>query len=40
MSNYAALPEVSKIVLGLAMILGRLEILTVFALFSKSFWKV
>jgi trk system potassium uptake protein TrkH len=40
MSNYAALPEISKIVLGLAMILGRLEILTVFALFSKSFWKV
>ena len=40
MSNYAALPEISKIILGLAMILGRLEILTVFALFSKSFWKV
>ena len=40
MSNYASLPEISKIVLGVAMILGRLEILTVFALFSRSFWKV
>ena len=40
MSNYAAMPEISKIVLSVAMILGRLEILTVFALFSKSFWKV
>jgi trk system potassium uptake protein TrkH len=40
MSNYAAMPEISKIVLSMAMILGRLEILTVFALFSRSFWKV
>ena len=40
MSNYAAMPEISKIVLSVAMILGRLEILTVFALFSRSFWKV
>jgi len=40
MSNFSALPEISKIVLSVAMILGRLEILTVFALFSRSFWKV
>ncbi len=39
MNNYAHMPEVSKVVLSLLMILGRLEILTAFALFSKSFWR-
>lgn len=39
MSNYAHLPQVSKLVLSLLMIIGRLEIYTVFVIFSRSFWK-
>lgn len=39
MSNFAHLPEASKIVLSLLMILGRLEIITVFTLFTKTYWK-
>jgi trk system potassium uptake protein len=40
MSNFAHMPEISKVVLSLLMIIGRLEIITVFTLFSKSFWKL
>jgi trk system potassium uptake protein TrkH len=40
MSNFSALPAISKIVLSLLMIIGRLEIITVFVLFSKSFWRL
>lgn len=40
MNNYSGLPGISKLVLSLLMIIGRLEIITVFALFSKSFWKI
>jgi trk system potassium uptake protein TrkH len=40
MSNYAHLPEVTKMILSLIMILGRLEIISVFALFTRTFWKV
>jgi trk system potassium uptake protein TrkH len=40
MSNYAHLPELSKIVLSLLMIIGRLEIITVFTIFTRSFWKL
>ncbi len=40
MYNYADLPELSKLIFSLLMIIGRLEIITVFALFSKSFWKL
>jgi trk system potassium uptake protein len=40
MSNFAHMPETSKVVLSLLMIIGRLEIITVFTLFSKSFWKL
>jgi trk system potassium uptake protein TrkH len=40
MSNYSAIPELSKIVLSLLMIIGRLEIVTVFLMFGKSFWKI
>jgi len=39
MSNFAHLPELSKIILSLLMILGRLEIITVFALFTRTYWK-
>jgi len=40
MSNFSDMPEISKIVLSLLMIIGRLEIMTVFVLFGKSFWKL
>jgi trk system potassium uptake protein len=40
LANYAHFPEISKIVLGIVMILGRLEIITVFALFTRTFWKM
>lgn len=40
MSNYSHLPEITKVVLSLLMIIGRLEIITVFAIFTRSFWKL
>jgi trk system potassium uptake protein TrkH len=40
MSNFAHLPEITKVVLSMLMIIGRLEIITVFALFTRSFWKI
>ena len=40
MSNFAQMPEVSKVVLSLLMIIGRLEIITVFTIFTRTFWKV
>lgn len=40
MSNFAHMPEVSKVVLSLLMILGRLEIITVFTIFTRTFWKL
>jgi trk system potassium uptake protein TrkH len=40
MSNYSAMPVISKIILSIVMIIGRLEIIPVLALFSKSFWKL
>jgi trk system potassium uptake protein TrkH len=40
MSNFSGMPDLSKLVLSFLMIIGRLEIITVFVLFSKSFWKL
>ena len=40
MSNYAHMPEISKLILSLLMIIGRLEIITILAIFSRSFWKL
>jgi trk system potassium uptake protein TrkH len=40
MSNFSALPEFSKVVLSFLMIIGRLEIITVFAIFTRTFWKL
>ena len=40
MSNFAHLPEVSKVILSLLMIIGRLEIITVFTIFTRTFWKL
>ena len=38
--NFANIPEVSKVVLSLMMIIGRLEIITVFTIFTRTFWKL
>jgi len=40
MSNYAHLPEVTKVFLSILMIIGRVEIITVLVIFTKSFWKI
>jgi trk system potassium uptake protein TrkH len=40
MSNYSHFPDISKLIFGLLMIIGRLEIYTIFILFTKSFWKL
>ena len=37
--SFAAVPPAAKWILALAMLLGRLELFTVLALFSRSFWK-
>ena len=37
--NFAAYSPVSKLLFAVAMILGRLEFFTVFALFIPDFWK-
>lgn len=37
--NFMPLPDSAKWVLSFAMILGRLELLTVIVLFSRAFWK-
>ena len=38
-SNFAHLHDFSKTMMSLAMIIGRLELLTFFALFTPAFWK-
>lgn len=40
MHNYVHLPYVTKLILSLLMIVGRIEIMTVFVLFTRTFWKV
>ncbi len=39
-SSFADVPEITKVVLSLLMIIGRLEIITVFAIFTRTFWKL
>jgi trk system potassium uptake protein len=39
MSNFAHMPDASKVALSILMILGRLEIITVFTLFTRTYWK-
>ena len=39
MGNYAFFSTPAKYVLCIAMLLGRLEIITVLVVFTKSFWK-
>jgi len=38
--NYAHMPEITKFIFVILMIVGRLEIITVFVLFTRSFWKL
>ena len=38
--NFADIPESSKVVLSLLMIIGRLEIIAVFTIFTRTFWKL
>jgi trk system potassium uptake protein len=40
MNTFANIPEISKLVLSLIMIIGRLEIITVFTIFTRTFWKL
>ncbi len=40
MFNYSNLPELSKLIFSFLMIIGRLEIYTIFILFTRSFWKL
>jgi len=37
--NYAFLPGAAKVILTICMWLGRLELFTVFMIFSPRFWK-
>ena len=37
--NYGSLADTVKILLSFTMILGRLEVLTVLVIFTKSFWR-
>ncbi len=38
-SNFAALPDLSKVLLSILMIVGRLEIYTVLLIFTRGIWK-
>lgn len=38
-ANFAHLHDFSKVVMSLAMLIGRLEVLTFFALFTPAFWR-
>jgi trk system potassium uptake protein TrkH len=40
MFNYSHMPEVSKLIFCFLMIIGRLEIYTIFLLSTRSFWKI
>ena len=40
MSNYSHLPDLIKLILSFLMIIGRLEIYTIFIIFTRSFWKI
>lgn len=40
MSNYSVFPDISKMIFGLLMIVGRLEIYTILVIFTRSFWRL
>jgi trk system potassium uptake protein TrkH len=37
--NYSSLGDASKWILSMSMLFGRLEVLTLIALFHKAFWR-
>jgi len=37
--NFATLPDAAKWLLCIGMILGRLEIMTIFVLFTRTYWQ-
>ena len=37
--NYGSLGEVAKLILSFSMLIGRLEVLTIIAIFHKAFWR-
>ena len=37
--NYAGLSDTAKIILALTMLIGRLELMSVFVLFTAAFWR-
>ena len=39
MGSYAMFSDMAKYILSFAMILGRLEVMTVLVVFTKNFWK-
>ena len=39
LGNFASLPDAAKWILSLGMLLGRLEIITVFVLCIPAFWR-
>jgi trk system potassium uptake protein TrkH len=40
MNHYAGLPEITKVILSVLMILGRVEIIAILTLFTRTFWKL
>jgi trk system potassium uptake protein TrkH len=40
MSNYAHFPQTAKVIFSLLMIVGRVEIIAILTLFTRSFWKL
>jgi trk system potassium uptake protein len=38
--DFSALPEITKIILSTLMIIGRLEIIAVFTIFTRTFWRL
>jgi trk system potassium uptake protein TrkH len=38
--DFASIPQAGKMVLSLLMIIGRLEIITVFTIFTRVFWNI
>jgi trk system potassium uptake protein TrkH len=37
--NFSSLPDGAKILLSIAMLLGRLEFFTILVIFSRDFWR-
>jgi trk system potassium uptake protein TrkH len=38
-ANYAVVSEIGKVILCIAMLLGRLEVFTLLVLFTPAFWR-